>query len=473
MKRFIILLFTGFLLGSCDDFLTPKDKSQVLEGTLFTDREGVEDALYGIYTSLARADLYGIAIPQYMDVLAQFYKPYSSAGATDYMLQYKHETDATRDCYNKIWKGLYKAISDINNFLDHLEAWDGSKLTLMDIYRGEALGLRAYLHFDLLRMFAPIGLQERGIPYVTRFGLSVTSFSTVEECYDKIIEDLTEAESLLKDDETNLTLPRVRRHDFVMLKNRELHFNLYAVKATLARVYWSRNKPGDLEKAGQYAKEVIESGKFPLADMLDVTHMVAGIVAETEGIWGLSNTKLFSSMKSYYTGNGISALEPYTGCKEFYVSENGQDYRSNWFDRAEGNTSLCCLKVLDAEELGNVQALSGLQGVNQIRVAEMYLIAAEANLGKNAGVARGYLDDLARSRGLVKFETTSEQLTLDDIDKEWRKELVQEGQVWFMMKHRHYPEVENVYGNVITMTEEMWQILIPVDEMDFRDESTL
>lgn len=51
-----------------------------------------------------------------------------------------------------------------------------------------------------------------------------------------------------------------------------------------------RNKPGDLEKAGQYAKEIIDSEKFPLVDKLEVQYMVAGVVAGTEGIWGLSNT---------------------------------------------------------------------------------------------------------------------------------------------------------------------------------------
>ena len=63
-------------------------------------------------------------------------------------------------------------------------------------------------------------------------------------------------------------------------------------------------------------------------------------------------------------------------------------------------------------------------------------------------------------------------MTLEDIDREWRKELVQEGQVWFLMKHRQYPTVQNVNNQVITMTGEMWQLLIPDDEFEFRDEST-
>lgn len=476
-KRLIILSLVSILLGSCEDFLTPRDKSQVLEGTLFTNREGVEDALYGIYSSLASGDLYGVSIPEYMDVLAQFYKSNQTTGTFSYMIAYDHDHDATRAVYGSIWSGMYKVISDINNFLEKLDAWDGEKLTLMDVYRGEALGLRAYLHFDLLRMFAPVQSDQRGIPYVTRFGVSVTPFSSVEKCYDLIIGDLLEAEKLLKEDETNLTLPRVRTHDFIVKKNRELHFNLYAVKATLARVYWTRNQPGDLEKAGQYAKEIIDSEKFPLVDKLEVQYMVAGVVAGTEGIWGLSNTNLYTSLKGIYCSNGLSALRPYDNCRELYSTGSGQDYRIEWFNIPRVTdqviTDVCCLKLLDPEQLGvTSEAPSGLAGVNQIRVAEMYLIAAEANLENHPDLAFGYLDDLAKSRGLNGFAPGESELTLEDIDREWRKELVQEGQVWFLMKHRQYPTVQNVNNQVITMTGEMWQLLIPDDEFEFRDEST-
>ncbi|MDE6451414.1 MAG: RagB/SusD family nutrient uptake outer membrane protein, partial [Odoribacter sp.] len=423
MKRLaIIWILAALLWGGCDDFLTSRDKSQVLEKTLFTNREGVEDALYGIYSRLANASLYGADVPAWMDLLAQFYTP--SNNSLKVLLEYEHERKECRGIYDAIWSTMYKAVSDINNFLANLDAYEGKKLMFEDLYRGEALGLRAYLHFDLLRMFAPVKMGERGIPYVTRFGTSVTSFSTVKECYDFILGDLLEAEKLLRADDTLLVLPRVRSHEFIICRNREVHFNWYAVQATLARVYYMRGEPGDLEKAGQYARTVIESGKFPfITNPKDARFMVAGVVAETEGIWGLSNTKLYESLYSRFVVEGSNSFDPFTDQINLYSS---MDWRHDWFRTTPGATRTRSVKIIDPVELGISEAVpAGLEGVNQIRVAEMYLIAAEAAMESNPEAARKYLDDLACSRGLEQFQG---ELTLDDIDNEWRRELVQEGQ---------------------------------------------
>lgn len=468
MKRLaIIWILAALLWGGCDDFLTSRDKSQVLEKTLFTNREGVEDALYGIYSRLANASLYGADVPAWMDLLAQFYTP--SNTSLKVLLEYEHDREECRGIYDAIWSTMYKAVSDINNFLANLDAYEGKSLMFEDLYRGEALGLRAYLHFDLLRMFAPVKMGERGIPYVTQFGTSVTSFSTVKECYDFILGDLLEAEKLLRADDTLLVLPRVRSHKFIICRNREVHFNWYAVQATLARVYYMRGEPGDLEKAGQYARAVIESGKFPfITNPKDARFMVAGVVAETEGIWGLSNTKLYESLYSRFVLEGSSSFDPFTDQINLYRSE---DWRREWFRTVPGTSRTRSVKIMDPVELGIAEAApAGLEGVNQIRVAEMYLIAAEAAMESNPEAARKYLDDLACSRGLEQFQG---ELTLDDIDNEWRRELVQEGQVWFLMKHRHPETVTTVYKDEITMTEDKWQLRIPDDEFEFREDFTM
>ena len=51
-----------------------------------------------------------------------------------------------------MWSEQYAIIGYINNILAHLD--ERPDLTLHDYYRGEMLGLRAFLHFDLLRLFA-------------------------------------------------------------------------------------------------------------------------------------------------------------------------------------------------------------------------------------------------------------------------------------------------------------------------------
>lgn len=477
-KSIIILIAFALILGGCEEFLTPKNKSEILENELFKDKEGVEDALYGIYTSIASPELYGVNLPKTLDILAQYYEiPMEPLWYTA-LTTYQHTKTEARTQYTPLWENLYAVIGEINNFLNKLENYQGEPLVNEKLYRGEALGLRAYLHFDLLRMFAPLNLKARGIPYVVRYTKNVTPFSTVEKCYEKIIGDLTEAEALLKEDEAMLKYPRLRAHDEIMRRNREVHFNLYAVRATLARVYWTRNTEGDLEKAGKYAEALIATQKFPLADKLDIQNLTAGIVAESEAIWGLSNTVLFPLLKNIFVNEGRDACDPAPSYKDlYYHNTSGQDYRfNNWFrinkKASVGGFKIRCMKLINPKDLDiSDEAPKGLAGVNQIRIPEMYLIATEANIEKDYDKALEYFERYIASRGLGSLDG---KLSKEHIDREWRKEFISEGQVWFLMKRRQLPEIRSVHTkNDIRMTEELWQMSIPLDEFEYRDESTM
>ena len=58
MNRVIVLVFLlGVFFSSCEDFLTARDKSSILEDDLFTDQEGIEEAMYGLYETLAKGDM--------------------------------------------------------------------------------------------------------------------------------------------------------------------------------------------------------------------------------------------------------------------------------------------------------------------------------------------------------------------------------------------------------------------------------
>ena len=69
---------------------------------------------------------------------------------------------------DNIWKGLYHAIANCNLILAQID--DQQRLFGPGIYeliKGEALALRAYLHFDALRIFAASALSNadaEGIP---------------------------------------------------------------------------------------------------------------------------------------------------------------------------------------------------------------------------------------------------------------------------------------------------------------------
>src|SRR5690606_7817150 len=121
------------------------------------------------------------------------------------------------------------------------------------LIRGEALGLRALLHFDLLRIFGPeyiSGRDQKAIPYKTITEPMNTVPSTTAQVVDNILADLIEAEALLMPfDEVNVET-RI---------NRRIKFNYYAVRGLEARV---RLYKGDKEGAFKAAKEVVDSEVF-------------------------------------------------------------------------------------------------------------------------------------------------------------------------------------------------------------------
>ena len=71
---------------------------------------------------------------------------------------------------------------------------------------GEAIGLRAFVQFDLLRIYAPspssVGFREDNrtfIPYVNVYPSYINDHQTVNYCLEQIIADLKEAQRILEE----------------------------------------------------------------------------------------------------------------------------------------------------------------------------------------------------------------------------------------------------------------------------------
>ncbi|MCH5717414.1 RagB/SusD family nutrient uptake outer membrane protein [Niabella hibiscisoli] len=217
IKRNHILIYLLVLtfFSSCKKWLDIQPESQISEEVLFTTEEGFKEALIGIYTRCTRTDIYGkeltIGTPE---VLAQNY----SISANDPLRYMKTRAYDYKDLNfisrkDDIWKGLYNAIVNCNLILGKI---DEKKALFMpgnyELIKGEALGLRAYLHFDALRLFAPSFTSNpaaAAIPYVTQYSNKTTPLSTVTQVLDSVIFDLERAKQLLSKDLIRNTSYRV------------------------------------------------------------------------------------------------------------------------------------------------------------------------------------------------------------------------------------------------------------------------
>ena len=151
-----VLLASCLLLTACDDWLDVKPKTQIESDDMFSSETGFKDVLNGVYVNLSSSDMYGREMTYgLVDIIGDTY--YGVYGNTNYSRALSHEYTFTgvEEIINTIWKKSYTTIAMLNELLNQLEQADKSMFGTdnYNVIKGEALGLRAFLHFDILRLF--------------------------------------------------------------------------------------------------------------------------------------------------------------------------------------------------------------------------------------------------------------------------------------------------------------------------------
>ena len=438
MKR-ILYIFIGLLfsLTSCNDWLDVELDNKVDDDKLFNTAEGFKEALAGVYSSMSKSSMYGGRLTmEYVDVLAQYY---NSNSTYEYWEDYDYENSGCRSIISGMWNNLYSCISQANCILEWADKNAGvlSESDRNQI-RGEALALRAFLHFDLYRLFAPDvkwAQNAEGIPYNKEFGVSLPPMYSTKEVVQLVINDLLEAEKCLQNDPIQNVVPCMIRTstsagDVVDKAAKDemdkyvARMNLYSVKAMLARAYQAR---GEYVAAVSKAKEVIDSGKFRLleATSIDQSENMVDLLFSDEHIFSLRNKELSTYTKSIFkeTSGGTTALRM-EGSYNLYDG-NQDDFRySKWY------VDFDFIKyVPDSNSIFTTK-------VPLIKLSEMYLLIAECTYDTDPDEARRYVNMLRRHRIRGNQEGAGDWMYLsrEDIFKEMRREYIGEGQMWFAHK---------------------------------------
>lgn len=162
-----LLLLSGSLV-SCNKFLDVQPKGTLPEDVQFSDEQGFKDALYGVYALMGDQALYGENLSYgFVDKLGQMFKYINTANLDNEITKYEYTNLNVRPIIDNIWASQYSTIAAVNLIIKHAETTDLTGET-MDIIKGEAYALRAFLHFDLVRLFC-VRYADRsgksGIPY--------------------------------------------------------------------------------------------------------------------------------------------------------------------------------------------------------------------------------------------------------------------------------------------------------------------
>lgn len=409
-------------LAGCDSFLYQEPTTEISRDEALSDIESVESSLFGAYNLTMRRDnTYRSFLTYYADLTGgnATINPALSTEAETALRRIERFdglSDLTVDAYGDLYEVLY-AVNNVVNAVP--EVPDGTRAE-KDRILGQALGLRALLHFDLVRLYAqPYPFTDDashvGIVVLTESPRPVQELprTSVQDAYEQIIDDLERAIDLLEDEPFD-----------------PVFVNATNARALLARVHLYQ---GEWAKVVTLCNEVIDSGATELAPSDEMLEMWDNDYTRAEFLLRLDGSANATYTLASEWGNQSSTSGPtLTATSDILDLYADGDVRGLGDDRLiqtvedDGTTLYATQKypVPTSQEPNDVSVL---------RMAEVYLNRAEAYANLNRDdPAR---DDLNRIR--QRANPSAEPVTasgpelLDQILLERRKELAFEGHLLF------------------------------------------
>ncbi|NQX38027.1 SusD family protein [Pedobacter steynii] len=454
-----VFLLAVLALSSCKKWLDVEPKTDLKQTELFSTEQGFNEAMVGAYVSMTKEATYGRELTFGMlSVMASDYSVGSSSDLAARLLKpvenLDYETEQFRSMIDRVWLQQFNTIAQVNAILENIDAkkaiFSGNKYGLI---KGEALALRAYLHFDLLRMFAPAYIakdDQKYMPYVTAYGRTITPLSTVEEILNKALADLDQAENLMTGDVINQR----------GVADRKVRMNLYAAKGLKARIYLYM---GNKLLAFAKAKEVIDAKQIFL--------MLPGTVVNLDRSFHPEH--LFSLYSEPFEARAFSVLEPKTNLTvsaPYYFTQEAKlkgnifgdqvtdiRFKSPMMQPIKGFLISHKFLYQDLADEGTTLSLQR-NYIPLMRLTEMYYIAAES--AADPATALTYLNTVVANRGLLPILDNADLQT--EIRKEYRKEFFMEGQLFYYYKRINANHIED--SPVAQMSVKSYVLPLPENE---------
>ncbi|WP_072981495.1 RagB/SusD family nutrient uptake outer membrane protein [Leeuwenhoekiella palythoae] len=479
--KFLMCLVLVLGAGCENDWLDEQSSNQLTAEEQFETIDGFKDALIGSYIGLTAEELYGKDLSwNIVDLLSQQYAALPVQAQYAGIQQFQYETLRSAGQIEASWSGAYNTIANVNLALEMTEK---NRSVLGDInyrlIRGELLGLRVFLHFDMMRLFnagnlenRPELFQEYAIPYVTTFDKEIKPQLSFSETFEMMEADLQESLSLLEEDpvfseQSDNYYAEVNRDGFYNF--REQRMNYFAVKALLARVLqWQ----GDQEAAGTVAQEIIDDSFAMLIDSDShpvstdrILYQEVLFMIDVEGLIDDINPLLRAEGDNanydalYYTSNYVN---------ETFETENVNvgvpDVRFNTLMQTQARG------VVNLKLFQNNMRAENYNQIPLIKLPEMYYIAAEAYAKSNMlDQAVELLNTVRSSRGIIEQipSDASQEDVLLEVYKEYHKEFLGEGQWFYYLKRNGIAEIPGVFDNTITIDDQEYVLPYPDNEVEF------
>jgi len=447
-KYSLYLLAIALLAGGCKKQLDQNDPDTIIEDNAFVTFDHVIAGLNGAYArySAYSTDMYVNAL---VSDEAKIGVNNAGQGALTYRYQYSSDATTGGDVTSGYYP-YYSLVDQVNRTLPHVYTVTAtsSQEGLRDPVKAQLLAMRALGHFGALQGFCKNydPNEPLGVPIMLASdNLAKPARENMGTVMTQIEKDLADAKALL---------PAVTVASFSDTAINKINIAAYQARIALYKK--------DYASAITYSTEVINSAVKPL---------VTGTAFS--GIWTDANNNETLFRVRYLTSNAIGSL--WTAGANIYIAPSdklvatygtGDIRKAAYVGTTGGNnyvnkfyTSSRGARIVD---------------IKAIRIAEMYLIRAEANAKKaTPDVAAGAVDLNAlraqRITGYVDetFATAADLITA--ILNERFKELCFEGFRFYDLKRNNLPVQRNASDASAawqTLAADSYRFIFPIPQAE-------
>ncbi|MDX1640057.1 MAG: RagB/SusD family nutrient uptake outer membrane protein [Balneolaceae bacterium] len=465
---FAFIMIAGLIVfTSCEDTLLEENPKQVVAENFYNTESEVETAVNAIYSPFNSTTLIG----NYIVIVDNHTDWGFGRGSRGVLNDFQGLNTTWSNGVGSAWEMFYESIRNANLVLQNTTGESGDQNNFTEL-RAEAKFLRAFNYFHLVRNWGGIPLRT-----VENFGEKDVQRSSVEDVYELILSDLTEAEQNLPTQQSQIGRPTT-----------------YAAKTMLADVYLHLERYTD---ARDKAKDIMDANTFslvPLSTKEDFAQNIFGpdIESSSEEIFhikftrrnGLGNFMPFvvnHPSTGLYAQGGVFAHFS-NATLPFYKNWDDDDFRKQLWDIIDfglGDSTLVSRKFPDQNAAGVVGA-----GNDQpmYRYAEVLFIFAEAAARVAGGPTQEAMEALNKvhrrafgydpsTASPVDFNVANYDLELfiDLVVQERGYEFIFEGKRWFTLKRTNKAREQILKNRGIQMADRHFLWPLPNSEINFND----
>lgn len=470
MKIFKGLLFISLLgVFSCSDMLEQSPSDSLPGEEAITTLDDLHNAVNGVYE---------VFISQYG--WAGDFGLYADGRGGDTKLVNKSvnhfqplaifQTDANSGHADGVYQIFYTAIARANNIMlytDNITDKESDIERYNDLL-GQLSALRAVSHFEIARTYAQLpgvaadkDAANSGIvlsDYYYDLDTKLTR-STLTETYDFIISDLVNSIELLSTE-------KYANSGYI---------NKWSALAILSRVYLYNE---DYDNALECAELVISGATDYSLYTRDEFLNVWSTEGSSESLFELTTNDIYNadrnSIGCYTNPEGYAECAANDDFATWMLAQT-DDIRSSAIVEKDDDGSFQAYYTTKYEGLNGATSPLYVNNPKVIRLAEVYLIAAEAKLQggtyDSADEAVSYYNALRRNRIADYVDASS--VTIDDILDERRRELFCENQRMFdLVRHKQQLTKLSATGGTMSYDDSRVIMAIPQRELDINSALT-